>query len=96
MGKHAHKRQKTGKESPIPLGSNALTDEASKDDEERRLESLLFGTKFVSRNEVDEQDQVDGGKELQNLIDTDVRFSFGVVHYIDLYYSYSSSTTAYP
>jgi len=44
---------------------------------------------------VDEQDQVDGGKELQKLIDTDVRFSFGVVHYIDRYYSYSS-TTAYP
>lgn len=91
MGKRAHKRQKTEKAAPQaaqPLGSQApsasLLDDASKDDEERRLESMLFGTAYVpaSLNENilvvsdDEQDdQVEGTTEFQTMLDSDVRFS---------------------
>lgn len=88
MGKRPHKRQKTEKHVPNPLqplgvevGNTSLMDDVSKDDEERRLESMLFGKPYVpapehenvllvSDNEYGEE--MDGGKELQNLLDTDV------------------------
>lgn len=89
MGKRASKRQKTtkGVAPPVqPLGSEvpkaSLLDDASKDDEERRLESMLFGTKYVPASNDDanilvvsdeEGEEVNGGQELQNLMDTDVR-----------------------
>jgi U3 small nucleolar RNA-associated protein 18 len=87
MGKRANKRQKTEKDAPArvhPLGSQiavSLLDDAAKDDEERRLESILFGTKYVPAaihedhiHVSDEEDaDVGGGQELQNLTDTDVR-----------------------
>lgn len=51
MPKHARKRQKVARDEVVqPLGSNhlaALTDDANKDDEERRLESRLFGVPYV-------------------------------------------------
>jgi U3 small nucleolar RNA-associated protein 18 len=55
MVKPAQNKRKTSKRRaneprlpPAPLGSlNDLADEEGKDDEERRLESLLFGTPFV-------------------------------------------------
>ncbi|KAG6334326.1 hypothetical protein ID866_4761 [Astraeus odoratus] len=51
MVKHARKRQKLAKDEHVqPLGSNPATllaDDASKDDEERRLESMLFGVPYV-------------------------------------------------
>ncbi|KIK15415.1 hypothetical protein PISMIDRAFT_640852 [Pisolithus microcarpus 441] len=52
MPKHARKRQKLAQDAEAvrPLGSNhlaALTDDANKDDEERRLESMLFGVPYV-------------------------------------------------
>lgn len=82
MAKHARKRQKTSKSAKekYVLGSNPLTGDASKDEEERRLESILFGTKFVPREEgalvivEDGQDgEVEGGgQEMNNLLDTDV------------------------
>lgn len=87
MGKRASKRQKTAKEAvrpAQPLGSNvavSLLDDSSKDDEERRLESMLFGTKYVPAPQDDsnilvvsddEIEEVDGGQELQNLMDKDV------------------------
>ena len=51
MGKHSRKRQRTDDAAP-PLGAQfALADDASKDDEERRLESLLFGKPYVPRGE---------------------------------------------
>lgn len=84
MPKHSRKRQRTGR-SGLPLGSRvALTDDASKDDEERRLESMLFGTPFVPSGKgkgpkgllaVDDQEKYqvgDAGKELEGLLDTDV------------------------
>lgn len=47
MGKH-RKRQKTSKEDNIqPLGSRTFVDDTNKDDEERRLESMLFGVPYV-------------------------------------------------
>lgn len=51
MGKRATKRQKTIPDIQ-PLGGTAdtaaaLADDAAKDDEERQLESLLFGTPYV-------------------------------------------------
>jgi U3 small nucleolar RNA-associated protein 18 len=89
MVKHPRKKQKTsskGASAIQPLGAknpnvNLLTDDASKDDEERRLESVLFGTKFVPRKKdsgvVDEDDsehddEDDGGREMRNLMDADV------------------------
>jgi hypothetical protein len=79
MAKHPTKRQKISKVKEIQaLGTNPLTDDASKDDEERRLESMLFGTKFVPREENDlilladeDGDGVGGGgQEMNNLMDT--------------------------
>ena len=87
MGKHARKRLKT--ENPVaPLGSRvSLTDDANKDDEERRLESLLFGVPFVPSvkghktiltiSDDEEEVPADGGAELENMLDTDVSFSYG-------------------
>ncbi|KAI5992565.1 hypothetical protein EDC04DRAFT_3097065, partial [Pisolithus marmoratus] len=52
MPKRARKRQKLTRDEAVqPLGSKhlaALTDDASKDDEERRLESMLFGVPYVA------------------------------------------------
>ena len=69
-----------------PLGSQvanpSLLDDASKDDEERRLESMLFGKKYVPVPQHDadilvvsdgEGEDADVGQELQNMMDTDVR-----------------------
>ena len=89
MGKRAHKRQKTTKAPPKvaqPLGSqvpdSALLDDASKDDEERKLESMLFGKTYVpapinenilivSDDEQDEQDE--GATQFQTMLDSEVR-----------------------
>ncbi|KAF9007849.1 WD40-repeat-containing domain protein [Cyathus striatus] len=55
MAKHPRKKQKTSKDAEVqPLGSaqlDALHDDASKDDEERELESILFGTKYEPRGD---------------------------------------------
>lgn len=87
MGKRASKRQKIVKPGPKevePLGaSNALSllDDASKDDEERRLESMLFGRKYVPAADSkhvlvvshdEEEDVTGGGTEFQTVLDTDV------------------------
>lgn len=86
MGKRANKRQKTEKPARKeiqPLGASnvaSLLDDASKDDEERRLESMLFGTKYVPapNNNVlvvsddDEEEAFGGGTEFQTVLDTDV------------------------
>jgi len=70
-----------------------LLDEESKDDEERRLESLLFGVKYVPReggkgkmkDTSDDEDhpaedsEEEGGRSLQHLMDQDVCSKF-VVH----------------
>jgi U3 small nucleolar RNA-associated protein 18 len=58
MVKQARKRQKTSKHAN-PLGSVHFNNDADKDDEERRLESLLFGTDF---EEVDEKGKGRGGE----------------------------------
>jgi len=85
MVKASRKRQKTGKiqHEQVPLGAkSALLDDASKDDEERRLESLLFGVPYapgksgkeilvVSDEEADDG-QLEGGREFENLLDSDV------------------------
>ncbi len=66
MPKHGPKRQKT-----------SADDNASKDDEERRLESLLFGVPYVPAGEEivledGDEGEDENGKELQNLTDGDV------------------------
>ena len=91
MGKRTSKRQKTrnAAQSEIqPLGSEgarpSLMDDASKDDEERRLESMLFGKAYVpastnenilvlSDDEEDAEVELDGETELHNMLDSDVR-----------------------
>ena len=63
-----------------------LMDDESKDDEERRLESLLFGVKYVPKgkgkmdsgsdteDEGSGDDDDDGARGMQHLLDQDVRF----------------------
>ena len=86
MAKHPRKRQKTHSSLPLGDGNNArlemLLDEESKDDEERRLESMLFGVKYVPRGkgkgkELDDseedEDALDfGGRGMDHLLDNDV------------------------
>ncbi|KAJ7746592.1 WD40-repeat-containing domain protein [Mycena metata] len=70
MPKHPRKRQRTADDS---YGlQDALVDDASKDDEERRLESLLFGAKFIPSTENNFIPQDGGSKAMQNLTDTDL------------------------
>uniref|UniRef100_A0A0W0F4C3 Uncharacterized protein n=1 Tax=Moniliophthora roreri TaxID=221103 RepID=A0A0W0F4C3_MONRR len=74
MVKHARKKQKLTQEH----GEDVALNDANKDDEERMLESILFGTKFSGKAvglEDKENDIVgDGGKEFGNLLDQDLFF----------------------
>lgn len=79
MPKHARKRQKTDIIERSILGvPSALTDETAKDDEERRLEQLLFGTPYESGTTkgldwgIENSEDVQGN-ELEHMMDTDVR-----------------------
>ncbi|KAG7094043.1 hypothetical protein E1B28_007664 [Marasmius oreades] len=81
MVKHAKKKQKISKEREA-IGTSTLHDD-TKDDEERRLESMLFGTTFVGRvngkqgyedSETDEDSFGEGGNEFANLMDGDLFF----------------------
>ena len=84
LGKHNRKRQRVDKGTHLcsePLGAVvSLVDDAEKDDEERRLESVLFGKPFVSTamedsaSEDAEGDDIQdyGGHEFENLLDSDV------------------------
>jgi len=88
MGKHPRKKQKTSKNEKPPvkaLGIEALTDDALKDDEERMLESMLFGTEFIPKDGKDfegdegapeegDDDNEEGGREMGHLMDSDVMF----------------------
>ncbi|KAF9481248.1 WD40 repeat-like protein [Pholiota conissans] len=95
MPKHPRKRQKTSKRDDIglPISKKAarmemLMDDEEKDDEERRLESMLFGTKYVpkekgkgkmeSGTDEDEDDEensdAEGGRGMQHLLDQDLFF----------------------
>jgi U3 small nucleolar RNA-associated protein 18 len=88
MGKHARKRQRKDRptqESAVPLGTKALLDsDVDKDDDERRLESLLFGKPFVARRGnnvavIDSPEVEDEGvdviaAELEGLLDSDVSY----------------------
>ncbi|PPQ76039.1 hypothetical protein CVT26_005672, partial [Gymnopilus dilepis] len=94
MAKHPRKRQKkshvTGTQDVLPLKAarlDLLLDDESKDDEERRLESMLFGVKYVpsekgkgkmkstSVEENEEMDDLEGeGRGLQHLLDQDLFF----------------------
>lgn len=86
MGKRGNKRQKTEKPARNeiqPFGASnvaALLDDASKDDEERRLESMLFGTTYVPApnhnvlvvSDDEGEEGIGGGTEFQTVLDTDV------------------------
>ncbi|KAI0307447.1 WD40-repeat-containing domain protein [Multifurca ochricompacta] len=86
MGKQARKRQRKHKltdDSVAPLGTTTLLDD--KDDEERRLESLLFGKPFVAGRESkttgieNDEEEVDDGvnmntAELEGMLDSDLFF----------------------
>jgi U3 small nucleolar RNA-associated protein 18 len=81
MVKHARKRQRK-EANAAPLGTRVeLADDAGKDDEERRLESILFGTPYVPAGKskegdllgYDSQEDVEGtGAELEAMLDADV------------------------
>jgi len=87
MANHLKKKAKTSqkkkeKYSAHPLGSEAalarLLDEESKDNEERKLESMLFGVPYVPSGntgraaESGEDEQDDGGRPMAGLLDSDV------------------------
>ncbi|KAJ3536589.1 hypothetical protein NM688_g6817 [Phlebia brevispora] len=90
MGKRANKRQKTGKASAQaaqPLGAEitnpSLLDDASKDDEERKLESMLFGKAYVPAplqdnilvvSDDEQEDEPEGAKEFETMLDSDLFF----------------------
>ncbi|KAG6856135.1 hypothetical protein H0H87_007195 [Tephrocybe sp. NHM501043] len=84
MPKHARKKQKISKDvkHAAPLGAaDALLDDALKDDEERKLESILFGVKYVPKGdgtvkETEEENAgaVYGGNVFNNLLDSDLFF----------------------
>ncbi|KAG6371535.1 WD40-repeat-containing domain protein [Boletus reticuloceps] len=59
MGKQSRKRQKTSKEDVQPLGSSTVVDDADKDDEERQLESMLFGVPYVPSQKSDGKRRAD-------------------------------------
>jgi len=84
MAKHGRKRQKTSdthESAPSKVARLAmLLDDENKDDEERKLESLLFGVKYEPRNkdigvgagDKSERDEVEeGGRGMQHLLDQD-------------------------
>jgi hypothetical protein len=85
----ASKKSKHKTQDVQPLGTfdaaKFLADDASKDDEERRLEASLFGVPYVPASssskahllhEDDDDDSANeehtGGRELENMLDTDV------------------------
>lgn len=72
MPRHARKRQKIHDERDVE------PEYVEKDDEEKRLESLLFGTKFASSaidmEKAEEGNLNTGGNDLGNLLDSDVSF----------------------
>ena len=89
MGKHARKRQRRDKpaQTVAPLGTAALLDDdADKDDEERRLESILFGkplvpgrgakvTAAIDEDQAEEDDGADvTAAELEGMLDSDVSY----------------------
>ncbi|RXW17116.1 hypothetical protein EST38_g8737 [Candolleomyces aberdarensis] len=93
MARHAKKRQKTSKTTyqNVPDKSSRLElllDDSTKDDEERRLESALFGVKYnvggsgqgkgkaIESDDEDEDPllQDDGGRALAHLQDEDLFF----------------------
>ena len=49
MAKHPRKKQKVVEVQPLGAAGQ-IDDDAEKDDEERRLESLVFGKPFVPRD----------------------------------------------
>ncbi|KAF5347039.1 hypothetical protein D9758_011627 [Tetrapyrgos nigripes] len=92
MPKHTRKRQKLSKnaENAQDPTLDALMDDASKDDEEKMLESLLFGKKFVAKekgkgkgawhddedddDDAEHDEELGGGREMANLLDGDLFF----------------------
>ena len=112
MGKHSKKRQRTTKDDDTsdlkPLGSVVtLANDDNKDEEEKRLETLLFGTTFPPSSDK-QMDALlhenkttaatrDAGGELGNLMDSDVScIRFLAVLKLTFTYSYSSSTMLGP
>jgi U3 small nucleolar RNA-associated protein 18 len=85
MGKRTNKRQKLRVKEVEPLGVHNVTnflDNSNKDDEERRLESMLFGTSYAPSasnkhvlvvSDDEDDDALGGGTEFQTVLDTDVR-----------------------
>lgn len=84
MPKHSRKRQKTKAGEIQPLGAQiSVADDVDKDDEERQLESFLFGVPFVPSGkgkenifvlseDEEEGGKVTAGKETENLADEEV------------------------
>ncbi|KAF9042256.1 WD40-repeat-containing domain protein [Panaeolus papilionaceus] len=84
MPRHARKKQKTAEAAPSKAARlEMLMDDEAKDDEERQLESMLFGVRYEpkdkgKRKDYDSADSDDdddeGGREMQHLMDQDLFF----------------------
>jgi U3 small nucleolar RNA-associated protein 18 len=85
MSRKRQRKDRPAQDSVAPLGTALLGDDADKDDDERKLESLLFGKPFVSsgrRNEVTAIEDVEEGyggadvatAELEGMLDSDVSY----------------------
>ncbi len=80
MPKNPKKRQRLNgssqKKSQASATLERLLDDASKDDEERRLESMLFGVPYVTslKDSIPEGEDEDGGRPMAALLDSDVCF----------------------
>ncbi|KAF6749586.1 hypothetical protein DFP72DRAFT_1142338 [Ephemerocybe angulata] len=88
MVRHAKMKQKTSKTTALNVHvTSARLDDSTKDDEERRLESVLFGVKYAPGGngkgkekaiELDDEDeeeitaQADGGRTVAHLEDADL------------------------
>ncbi|PPQ65608.1 hypothetical protein CVT24_011817 [Panaeolus cyanescens] len=83
MPRHARKRQKKEAAPTKAARLEMLMDDEAKDEEERRLESMLFGVRYEPKDkgkgkdydsaESDEADE-EGGREMQHLMDQDLFF----------------------
>lgn len=115
MTKHPRKRRKTSNNTHDSTSSQIkeprlamIMDDENKDDDERRLESLLFGVKYRPRDKgkvkdseessdqgVDESGEEREGGGMRHLLDQDVCRDFILFYFLISYnqiYSYSSST----
>lgn len=77
MPKHSRKRQKLSSVERSALGNRSLERVREKDDEEKRLEQLLFGKTDQFDVLASSHNEEDINQEMANMADADVRTTLG-------------------